>query len=1511
MAATRHKNFRLQGIPLECETRNEVCALVQKTLGLEPSASPAVYSLALSPVDLDSKIATVSFASIPESLSDRSKTEWSFPLPDGDDIDLDRSLVLDTHFSGFTPFQRSSDEDCNMDVVVVCGLGGHALGSFKEKNGRFVWIRDALPSKFSNARILTYGYDTQLADSTSFQNLKDLGRGLMVDLEGIRNTERQRSILFIGHSLGGLVIKETVCTLKEDLLHHNSLLQNIFGFAFFGVPHRGLAVEHLVPMVKDNPNRQLLESLHKNSSLLECLQIEFDKISQARSFSIVSFYETERSQTATWVAGKWEMSGPSEVLVDVFSATCGCQKLYPINRNHSEMVKFSGVHDRLYQRVITALLPIMNLTQGRPRNEDAGGRPQALVRISGDEQECLRSLSFVEQEHRYSEISCAENTCEWLLEYPQYQAWMNRPRGLFWVKGCPGTGKSVLMKFAADMMRRRKSGELVVSFFIHGRGVLLQRTPLGVLRALLNSLLVSFPTYLSELTQRFLDQQKRYGSYEQKHGWRWTEEELEKLLFELLTKGTKERPVVVFVDALDECAEERGKRLLGSFKRLMANAERVGSLVKICFSSRHFPILGHETIPRVYVEEKNDTDIRLIIEDRLRELQPVERRQQIENEILSKAQGGFQWAVLITDMILNEDAIGSRTEDLLSMVSSIPPNLDELYSFILNGATEDMHKHMIKLFQWVLFAERPLSTQELREALSTDNNMACTTVLQLRSHKDWSDNVSKFETRVRHISRGLVEFQDREVYEQYELGGEEWSREAQFIHQSVADFVSQKFFPPADMESKTRSSERSGHFEISRSFFKYMVLEEILHGGDLSREKLSAKFPLMPYGVSFVLYHVRAVGIEGIPQNDLIELIQWDRPERLKLLATVWGIMDPESTHAPRGWPFVGATVAHAVVAFGSPSLLDKFLQKDTADLTHQDSEGNTILHLALRENYQDLALIILDRSRAWQDEQYTSSYTDLENGNTERTDYLAHINTINHDGETSLSLAVSLRADRAIKSLLDAGAEIKNEKSLLFYAISTEDETLLSKLIEVGADLAGAAFFTIQCLNRSGHSDDILYGLLRDLLEAGADTKRFVGPEIDDHDEADESDDEDFDPNEEAIFLASRNGSLQAMKLLLSRPSSATLTNSMGEIPLITAILSLDFTAAKVLLQSSPETVLWKDHDDLTALDVLFKLQEDEAKILEGVQLLIDESDGYLTLQQVLHRLVKLDWVKMVEGLLTTPRYSMQLTELTEHLIPPLFEAVCQNCLEMVLVLFEYSNIDISVRDERRDTALHIAVAKNNERMAHLLLDLDQEKVLISQADEEGYTPLGRAIMCDNTGMVALVLESDYVDAGQRLVAFQEILFWTINHGTLQMVEFLLTNFRKDEDCQTHFWCAITEGNEGIAKLLLLFTSIYIHAKNEDEQTPLRLALESGEVSVIELFLKWEGFKLDEEDEETIRQLAFWAMDHEEEYSIWLLLLLFSFSTREGTKDVVEIGQWRGDFEVASQDWKSRYSSD
>ncbi len=203
-------------------------------------------------------------------------------------------------------------------------------------------------------------------------------------------------------------------------------------------------------------------------------------------------------------------------------------------------------------------------------------------------------------------------------------------------------------------------------------------------RALLNSMLVSFPRCLSRLTERFKDRENRFGSYENKR-WQWSERELQDFLSEILTNETKNLPVVIFVDALDECGEDHAKSLLAYFNDLMKGVEREEGQVKICFSSRYYPILGHNTIPAISVEGRNDEDIRSVVHERLKEIDLDKMRQQIEEKIMSKAQGGFQWAVLVTGGVIDEYTRGVKAEKLNHGLATTPETLDKLYSLILSG----------------------------------------------------------------------------------------------------------------------------------------------------------------------------------------------------------------------------------------------------------------------------------------------------------------------------------------------------------------------------------------------------------------------------------------------------------------------------------------------------------------------------------------------------------------------------------------------------------------------------------------------------------------------------------------------------------------------------------------------------------------------------------------------------------------------------------------------------------
>ena len=95
-------------------------------------------------------------------------------------------------------------------MVAITGLAGHAFRSFKDYSSDFMWLMDALPSDLEGAQIWTYGYDTKLVDSSSFQDLEALASTFRRSLMSLAAPPDRKVVplVFIGHSLGGLILKE-------------------------------------------------------------------------------------------------------------------------------------------------------------------------------------------------------------------------------------------------------------------------------------------------------------------------------------------------------------------------------------------------------------------------------------------------------------------------------------------------------------------------------------------------------------------------------------------------------------------------------------------------------------------------------------------------------------------------------------------------------------------------------------------------------------------------------------------------------------------------------------------------------------------------------------------------------------------------------------------------------------------------------------------------------------------------------------------------------------------------------------------------------------------------------------------------------------------------------------------------------------------------------------------------------------------------------------------------------
>lgn len=247
-----------------------------------------------------------------------------------------------------------------------------------------MWIRDDLAKHAQGIRAIIYGYDTRLDSSSSFQNISDLAKHLIDQLHAYRQSGSKTPMVFLAHSLGGLVVKQALRTLAEypSDEEYKSLLDAVRGAIFFGVPNLGMEQREFQAIVQDKPNGVLIRDLSQRSNFIHQLTQAFTSSPLHESCKFFWAYETVQSPTAVVRGcvlcpvhavdtsrsdycqqrkpdGRLSRDGPPAILVSPESATCGFVDsnpavTFPINATHSNMVKFS--QDSHYYSIVRAKL---------------------------------------------------------------------------------------------------------------------------------------------------------------------------------------------------------------------------------------------------------------------------------------------------------------------------------------------------------------------------------------------------------------------------------------------------------------------------------------------------------------------------------------------------------------------------------------------------------------------------------------------------------------------------------------------------------------------------------------------------------------------------------------------------------------------------------------------------------------------------------------------------------------------------------------------------------------------------------------------------------------------------------------------------------------------------------------------------------------------------------------------------------------------------------------------------
>jgi triacylglycerol esterase/lipase EstA (alpha/beta hydrolase family) len=217
-----------------------------------------------------------------------------------------------------------------VDIIAVPGLGSNpdtAFDSFlKTPDGKtqFNWLTDdkGLRYEFPGARVLLYKSESRwIKDAAVNQSMSNLARNLLTSILSKREGVTARPIIFIGHSMGGLVIAKAITLAAFRGEEYPNLLSCITGCIFFGTPFQGSAatgkaimLAELLESVNQAAVSRVLSFLVPGNEALDELRKDYSRICNRLEPPIgnVCFYEERKTDYAK---GFWKAAGIAKVRV--------------------------------------------------------------------------------------------------------------------------------------------------------------------------------------------------------------------------------------------------------------------------------------------------------------------------------------------------------------------------------------------------------------------------------------------------------------------------------------------------------------------------------------------------------------------------------------------------------------------------------------------------------------------------------------------------------------------------------------------------------------------------------------------------------------------------------------------------------------------------------------------------------------------------------------------------------------------------------------------------------------------------------------------------------------------------------------------------------------------------------------------------------------------------------------------------------------------------------------------
>lgn len=613
-----------------------------------------------------------------------------------------------------------SSPEAQADVILVHGLGGSSrkTWSWQRDSANFwpSWLKDEV--KLPELRIFSFGYAANILGPDNTMSILDFAKDLLNRMRGYHDDDTplgHRPIIFVAHSMGGLVVKKAYVIGRQNH-HYADMLAQVGGIMFLSTPHRGSAQASTLKTLLAatlGSQKTYISELKNNSTSIEDINEQFRDACE--HLELVSLYEAKPTKVAT---------GIKRIMVDKESGRLDYPREMssPLHADHHTVCKFESPADQNYVAVVgflRQLLDRLNLRRPTPvpvascpdRDHINENSPAMIEKILGTTETPRNELSKAVN-------AALPNSCRWFRERETFGDWVSgrsTSPPILWLSGMPGTGKTTLAGMTIDYMQKQFLEQSTqFHFFVNS-----QPAKRSIANCLL-SIALQLATSNKIFAERLIDLHGTTGLLfgHQKAATIW-----ERIFQHIVFNMDFGYCLHWVVDAIDEA--ESAESLVKMFMSIKSRTP-----IRILFFSRpnsellnytvaHADIVQHDIL--TVGDTKND--LSAYVKVAIQEAMPHDERvqQDTTRQMLAMAQGSFLWASLALNMLKDN---WHTKEDIYKSLNNVPRDMHQLYTSMLESVRTQSHgRHYemaIRILTWATCNYRPLRIEELEEALQPD-----------------------------------------------------------------------------------------------------------------------------------------------------------------------------------------------------------------------------------------------------------------------------------------------------------------------------------------------------------------------------------------------------------------------------------------------------------------------------------------------------------------------------------------------------------------------------------------------------------------------------------------------------------------------------------------------------------------------------------------------------------------------------------------------------------------------